>query len=163
MCRTPPALAPCCASVCLSWLASLIRAGRSNPLRGGAKSPGDQVELVAFGGGKADPLVVVLAQCANLPGAQACQPISLGYHIRGLQVEVHAILDRLVLGDLVKHQDGSKSGAGSDRREVLSGAVVEGAVQGLGPKLRESGSVVSVKADCQYRDGHDAASNLRWC
>jgi hypothetical protein len=36
--------------------------GSVNPLRDGPKSPGDEVELVAFGVGKADPLVIVLAQ-----------------------------------------------------------------------------------------------------
>jgi hypothetical protein len=54
-------------------------------------------------------------------------------------------------------------GVGGDGREVLGGAVVDAAVQGLGPELRELGGVVGVDADCQYRDAHDVVSDLWWC
>jgi hypothetical protein len=54
-------------------------------------------------------------------------------------------------------------GVGGDGREVLGGALVDAAVQGLGPDLRELGGVVGVDADCQYRDAHDVVSDLWWC
>src|ERR1700731_4649593 len=110
-----------------------------------------QVELVAFGVDEADPPVVVLGQRADLLGAQACQTVDLGEQFGGLEIEMHAVLDRLAFGHLVKHQQGPEPavGVGGDRREILSGAVVDGAVQGLGPKLREFSGVVGVEADCK--------------
>jgi hypothetical protein len=65
----------------------------------------------------------------------------------------------------VKHQEGSEFavGVGGDGREVLGGAVVDAAVQSLGPELRELGGVVGVDADCEYRDAHDALFGLSWC
>ena len=49
---------------------------------------------------------------------------------------MHAVLDGLALGHLVKHQKGPEPavGVGGDRREILGGAVVDGAVQGLAQK-----------------------------
>jgi transposase len=46
------------------------------------------------------------------------------------------------------------------RREVLGGAVVDGAVQCLGPEVRELSGVVGVEADRQYRDAHEGVSRL---
>src|ERR1700704_498144 len=76
---------------------------------------------------------------------------------------MHAILDGLALGHLVKHQNGPESGVGvcGDGREVLRGAVVDGAVKGLCPELREYGGVVGVEAESQNRDAHEAASSVR--
>src|SRR5882762_281233 len=104
-----------------------------------------QVELVAFGVEEADPPVVVLGQRADLLGAQACQTVGLGEDFGGLEIEMHAVLDRLAFGHLVKHQQGPEPavGVGGNRREILSGAVGDGAVQGLGPELREFSGVAS--------------------
>jgi hypothetical protein len=65
----------------------------------------------------------------------------------------------------VKHQEGPELtvGVGGDGREVLGGAVVDAAVQGLGPELRELGGVVGVDADCQYRNADDVVSDRWWC
>jgi hypothetical protein len=54
-------------------------------------------------------------------------------------------------------------GVGGAGREVLGGAVVDAAVQGLGSELRELGGVVGVEADCQYRDADDVVSDRWWC
>jgi hypothetical protein len=98
-------------------------------------------------------------------GAQSRQPVGFGRNVVGLQVKVHTVLDGFALGHLVKHQDGSELtvGVDGDGREVLGGAVVDAAVQGLGPELRELGGVVRVEADCQYRDAHDVVFDLSWC
>jgi hypothetical protein len=47
----------------------------------------------------------------------------------------------------VKHQEGPELtvGVGGDGREVVGGAVVDAAVQGLGPELRELGGVGASK------------------
>src|SRR5882757_1154514 len=115
-----------------------------------------EVELVAFGVDEADPPIAVLGQRPDLLGAQGGQAVGFDLDVGGLQVEVDPVLDGLGLGNLVKHQEGSAPavGIGGDRREVLSGAVVDGAVQGLGPEVRESGGVDGVDADSQYRDTH---------
>jgi hypothetical protein len=73
------------------------------------------------------------------PGSQRFQSLGLGVDVGGLDVEVHAVLDRLGLGDALEQELGTAR-LGRDEQHVLAGAaqalVPEGGSPELGQDLR---------------------------
>src|SRR3954452_12244606 len=87
--------------------------------------------LVALGIAEARPRHAVLVVTPNELGAESEDPLRLAIQVRGTEVDVHAVLRRLVLGDLDEHQarpDGPF--AAQDGDEL---------VDGLGPVAGDAG------------------------
>lgn len=70
-----------------------------------------------------------------LGGAQTRQSGHLGVEVIGDEVEVHPVLDRLVLGDLAESDTGTGDGrVGGDGGLGLVRAGVDGPAEGFGPE-----------------------------
>src|SRR5207249_11017283 len=109
----------------------------------------DDAELVAFGVGEHDMIVVWALTDVDVAGAELDQPLDrflLVIDGRARQIEMNAILARLPLRDRLELDPES----GVIRRhetDLIMGLVLDLPVQSAGPEARETGRIVRIEAE----------------
>ncbi len=100
------------------------------------------------------PLVLVV----ETGSAELLESGDLGRHVLGFQVEVDAVLDRLVLGNFGEHQEGMVLGHGgaADHREVLTRVADDLESERRRPEGGGPSRVVAVERDVPDDAGHAA-------
>src|SRR3954452_15902669 len=110
-------------------------------------------ELVALGIAEARPRHAVLVVTPDELGAESEDPLRLGVEVRGTEVDVHAVLRRLALGNLDEHQarpDGPF--AAQDGDELVDGLdLVAG---DAAPEARQLGRIGGVERDAVEVQSH---------
>src|SRR3954447_11793222 len=139
--RPPPVLEP---TFRWSWLSSArpwsLRRGTP-----GSAAHGADAELVAFRVGEDDPALAPLVDgTIELGGAEGDEAVGFGLDVGGVDVEVHAVLHGLGLGDTLQDQLvlGAVAGAEHDVLPRRGDFLV---AEGTGPERGERSRVLAVE------------------
>src|SRR5712691_2105943 len=116
----------------------------------------DDAELVAFGVGEHDMIVVWALTDVDVAGAELDQPLDrflLVIDGRARQIEIDAILPRLPLRNR-RELDPESGVVRRHETDLIMGLVVDLPVQSVGPEARESGRIVRIEAESDEPRSH---------